>query len=215
MPGDHPLIYIPLGNCEICRNLGEVETSFSKYGWEEMDYAMPEAANRLTPAENITECEQRKQHYKTCPICGIFYQYDYSYEYLVNGSEDTVTLMRLTPDDIRFFISDETYAFLLNNFKQSLFDSDGKTREYAARCLAAHYLARDNLIEVEKLLDPANREIMDGTLFQILQWTQKLSNYDELLPLVPSLQKAAKIPASAEKNIALYLLTYVLKMGSD
>lgn len=82
--------------CEICSQLKDVETSFYKWGWEEMDRPLPPAAQRLAPvdAQNVGDFEKR--HLRVCPICGVYYLYEFSYEYLVNGSEDEEVLTRLT-----------------------------------------------------------------------------------------------------------------------
>ena len=50
MPENEPPICFPLGTCEICNHLDDVETSFSKYGWEEMNYSTPIQAGQLVSA---------------------------------------------------------------------------------------------------------------------------------------------------------------------
>lgn len=84
--------------CEICSKLRDVETSFSKWGWPEMDRPFPAEVGRLVAAEDASG-EKENHHVKRCPICGTCYSYDFSYEYLVNGSEDEALLTRLTPEE--------------------------------------------------------------------------------------------------------------------
>lgn len=84
-----------MSDCEICSQLREVETSFYKFGWDEMDRPLPAAAARLMPEEPLDGYEAERHHIRRCPLCGRRYQYDWTYEYLVNGSEDTETLTRL------------------------------------------------------------------------------------------------------------------------
>ncbi len=131
---DHPT-YIPLGSCEICSQLKDMESSFYKYAWEDMDRPLPAAASRLVLAEDIAGYDQEHHHVKRCPICGTFYQYDFTYEYLVNGSEDEETLTRLTPDQAKKYLSDDQYTFLMEELARSLREADPITQAYAARCL--------------------------------------------------------------------------------
>lgn len=92
---------LPISDCEICRELRDVETSFYKWGWDEQDRPLPPAASRLVPAEALDSYEKERHHLKRCPLCGTFYQYDWTYEYLSNGSEDEERLVRLEPDHLR------------------------------------------------------------------------------------------------------------------
>jgi hypothetical protein len=84
------------GPCEICSQLKDVETSFYKWGWEEMDRPLPPAAQRLAPVDAPNVGDFEKRHVRVCPVCGAYYLYEFSYEYLVNGSEDAEVLTRLT-----------------------------------------------------------------------------------------------------------------------
>lgn len=89
----------PREPCEICDTLSDVETSYSKYGWPEDDRPLPPAASRLVPAEPASGYDAERDHVKRCPICGTCYHYRWSYEYLVNGSEDEEELRRITPEE--------------------------------------------------------------------------------------------------------------------
>ena len=88
---------MPLAGCEICSRLQEKEYSYSKYGWPENDISFPAEVARLVPTEDLDTEAKQNHHQLRCPICGRLYQYDFSYEYLVNGSEDEGILQRL-PD---------------------------------------------------------------------------------------------------------------------
>jgi hypothetical protein len=81
--------------CEICSRLGQVETSYTKFGWEQDDRPLPPEASRLEPVEPLDSYEKERHHIRRCPLCGMLYQYDWTYEYLVNGSEDEEVLTRL------------------------------------------------------------------------------------------------------------------------
>jgi len=81
--------------CEICSKLAEVQTSFYKYGWDDMDQPLPDEARRLVPVEPITS-ENEHRHVKQCPICGTLYRYQSWHEYYINGTEDYEELVRLS-----------------------------------------------------------------------------------------------------------------------
>ena len=87
------------GSCEICGRLSDVETSFTKYGWPDDDRPLPPEAGRLVPAEPTSGYDAERDHVRRCPICGTYYHYRWSYEYLVNGSEDEEVLRRITPEE--------------------------------------------------------------------------------------------------------------------
>lgn len=97
----------PTGACEICSKLSDVETSFYKYGWDDMDRPLPAEASRLEPVGPIDSYERERNHLRRCPVCGTYYHYTWSYEYLVNGSEDEEVLTRLTPEQAGRLLGDQ------------------------------------------------------------------------------------------------------------
>ncbi len=96
---------VPISGCRICKNLKDVETSFIKFGWDDHNIYLPDAAKELIPAEDTRAPGKDKHHIRRCPLCGRLYKYDLSYDYYVNGSEDEETLTRLTPDEMRRFLA--------------------------------------------------------------------------------------------------------------
>lgn len=94
----------PVSECRICTHLHDTEKSFVKFGWDEQNTYLPEAAKELVEAEDTRPPGKDRHHIKRCPVCGRLYRYDLAYEYLVNGSEDEETLTRLTPDETRRFL---------------------------------------------------------------------------------------------------------------
>jgi hypothetical protein len=96
--------------CEICNQLKDLETSFAKWGWEEMDRPLPQAAARLTPGESLDGYDRERRHLRRCPICGTAYLFEWSYEYLVNGSEDEEVLTRLTQAQAEAYLSSHLRA---------------------------------------------------------------------------------------------------------
>lgn len=84
--------------CKICSFLSDREVASQKFGWEENNTHLPAAANYLIQVKDLQPYGTRKKLIKQCPECGAYYLYLLDYEYLVNGSEDEESLIRLTND---------------------------------------------------------------------------------------------------------------------
>ncbi len=153
-----------LDQCEICSELGGVERSFEKYGWPDNTQSLPSPVSRLELAENIEGYDKERHHVKRCPICGTFYQYDLTYEYLVGGSEDEETLKRLTPTEARRFLDDETYNALIQKMEPNLNSSDVMVRRHAARSLISHYLELGDIAKIKTYLAHSDSEVLRGGL---------------------------------------------------
>ena len=176
--------YIPIAECEICSTLDEVETSFSKYGWDDMDRPLPPAAARLESLKAPETYDEERHHIKRCPVCGIFYQYHLTYEYFVNGSEDEEELIRLTPAQARNLMDEATYAFLMERMREGLTDAPPLTRRYAAKCLVSHHLERQEMALAGECLDHPDPEVIKGALF----FLRKLANDGDKLPEIASIK---------------------------
>lgn len=87
--------------CPVCSKLKDVEWSTSKYGWDDYGESFPPEVAQLVPAEELDTEEKRHRHILVCPLCGTYYAYAYSYEYLVDGSEDTRELRRIPAEEAR------------------------------------------------------------------------------------------------------------------
>ncbi len=83
------------GSCEICSRLSVREYARQKFGWEDHDTRLPEAAGQLVMVKDFKPGSERMKQVWQCPLCGGYYLYETDYEYLVNGSEDEQTLTRL------------------------------------------------------------------------------------------------------------------------
>jgi hypothetical protein len=180
--------YIPIADCEICSALGEVETSFRKYGWDDMDRSLPPTAARLQPLKAPETYDEERHHIKRCPVCGIFYQYHLTYEYLVNGSEDEEELIRLTPAQARDLMDEATYAFLMERMREGLTDARPLTRRYAAKCLVSHHLERQEMKFAGEYLAYTDPEVVKGALF----FLRKLANDGDKLPEITALGAIAE-----------------------
>lgn len=94
-----------LVSCEICRELRPVETSLTKFGWEENDRLLPAVTRRLVEVR-VAGREDEPRTPRFCPLCGTLYSYESRYEYLANGSEDEEELRRLTGAEARAWLGD-------------------------------------------------------------------------------------------------------------
>lgn len=206
-PDSRPNYELNLDQCEICSQLSGVETSFSKYGWPDETQSMDPATSRLEPAESIEGYDKERHHVKRCPLCGTYYQYDLTYEYLVNGSEDTEELTRLTPTQARRFLDDETYNALLQKMERNLTHSDIATRRYAARSLASHYLELGDIAKIRTYLAHTDAEVLRGILYFFWNCTDdhyKIAEIAQLKDMIKGLRK------HTDENIAA-ICKYVLE----
>ena len=159
-----PNYKLNLDQCEICSELSGVERSFEKYGWPDHSQSLPSPVSRLEPAESIEGYDKERHHVKRCPLCGTYYQYDLTYEYLVNGSEDEETLKRLIPTESRRFLDDETYNALLQKMERNLNNPDVMARRYAGRSLISHYLELGDITKIRTYLAHTDSEVLRGAL---------------------------------------------------
>lgn len=180
--------YIPIAECEICSALDEVETSFSKYGWDDMDDLLPPAAARLEFFKALDAYDAERHHIKRCPVCGIFYQYHLTYDYYINGSEDEEELIRLTPAQARHLMDEATYEFLMQQARAGLTDAHALTRRYAAKCLVSHHLERQEMPLAGEILAHPDPDVVKGALF----FLRKLANDGDRLPDIASIKAAVE-----------------------
>lgn len=180
--------YIPIAECEICSALDEVETSFSKYGWDDMDDRLPPAAARLEFFKALGAYDAERHHIKRCPVCGIFYQYHLTYDYYINGSEDEEELTRLTPAQARHLMDEATYEFLMQQARAGLTDAQPLTRRYAAKCLVSHHLERQEMPLAGEILAHPDPDVIKGALF----FLRTLANDGDRLPEIASIKAAVE-----------------------
>lgn len=188
---------IPLADCSICSQLDDIETSFYKYGWDDMDIPLPPVASRLVILNDPSEPDPQNRHTRRCPECGTFYRYQQSYEYIVNGSEDEEVLTRLTPAEARRFFDDETFASLMGWMEACLTHAEARTRRYAARCLTANHLQGGELEAVRRLLHAPDPEVRGGALAFLLCEQEKGNSFptlrDDMSAASAHLQKTGRI----------------------
>ncbi len=181
-----PISHIPIADCEICSALDEVETSFSKYGWEDMDRPLPLAAARLEFFAALDAYDAERHHLKRCPVCGIFYEYRLTYDYYVNGSEDEEELTRLTPAQVRHLMDETAYEALMQQARAGLTDAQPSTRRFAAKCMVYHHLERQEMLLAGEVLAHPDPEVVKGALF----FLRKLANDGDRLPEIAAIKAA-------------------------
>ena len=93
-------------NCKICGALSDHEYAYQKFGWEENNTYLPEVAFQLLIVRDLKPNSNRKKQIQICPECGTYYLYLTDYEYLVNGSEDEESLIRLNSDQAEELLRD-------------------------------------------------------------------------------------------------------------
>jgi hypothetical protein len=83
--------------CSICRNIPDQAEAYWK-GGDLMGDPLPAAEGKLEiVGAPFFDDSQTHSHscLKQCPKCGTYYDWSFSYEFLVNGSEDDIILTRL------------------------------------------------------------------------------------------------------------------------
>jgi hypothetical protein len=163
---------IAISACEICYHLADVEFSFVKYAHEEDTELLPAAAEKLVRLENSQVSDKDRRQFRRCPICGTFYLYKFTYEYLATGSEDEEELTRATPTEARRFLSDEEYTGLIKWMTINLQHPDAMTRFYAAKCLAAHHLEGREMAAISQNLKHPDVEVVKGGLTFLVQFVR-------------------------------------------
>jgi hypothetical protein len=197
---------IPPTECEICRHLDDVETSFYKYGWDDQTEVLPPEAARLVPAQAITGSDTERHHVKRCPICGTFYRYDFSYEYLVNGSEDSETLERLTPTQARDFLGETKYNDLMAALPAYLQAAEPRTRGYAAKCLVYQHLERREFTRAAAYLSHTEADVVKDVLYFIWRLTANGYRLENRAAFEPALRALAAGPDRDLARVAGYVL---------
>lgn len=93
----------PDATCSLCSEIGSREYALWKSG-ELVSGAMPAAESQLLVVGFPylkAETSSGNACLRRCPACGAYFWWEFSYEYLVNGSEDEIVLTRLAPEDGR------------------------------------------------------------------------------------------------------------------
>lgn len=139
-----------------------------------------------------------EHHVRRCPLCGTYYQYDWSHEYLVNGSEDEEVLTRLTPAQARRFLTDQGYDKLMAGLRASLRHESALVRSYAAKSLVSHHLEQHGPASVIPYLQSLDPDVVRGALFFLTRLVQS----EHLVEITELGTALAKVSESAEDDLA-------------
>ncbi|MFH2040765.1 MAG: hypothetical protein ABIJ65_15140 [Chloroflexota bacterium] len=82
--------------CTICSQLADCESASQKVGWEQEATYLPPASKKLQIVKDFAPFSSRAKQLLQCPECDTYYLYTSDYEFLVNGTEDSDLLTRLT-----------------------------------------------------------------------------------------------------------------------
>jgi hypothetical protein len=174
--------FIAISDCEICSHLGDLETSFFKYAHEDMTELLPPEASRLLRLEGQVSDTDRRTFWR-CPICGTFYLYKITYEYLVYGSEDEEELIRATPAQAKRFLSGQEYVDLIEWLRRCLQHPNVETRRFAAKCLASHHLERNEIAAIARYLRHPDQEVVLGAMIFLSQYVKERYEFSTLWEL--------------------------------
>jgi hypothetical protein len=94
-------------DCSICSQLADYEWARQKYGREEEDTFLPDAANSFKLVKDLKPNRSRRLELHQCPQCQTYYLYKTDYEFLATGSEDDQTLTRLTDEQAATYLGTE------------------------------------------------------------------------------------------------------------
>lgn len=84
--------------CATCGSIGDVESGFHKYGFEEDDAPLPAAVTALEEVVSDVSGGRGETLYR-CPACGAYFHYELDYEFIIPGSEDSETLQRIPAEE--------------------------------------------------------------------------------------------------------------------
>lgn len=200
-----PFRHVPLSACPVCSKLADVETSFVKVGHEDEARHLPPEAWKLVAFDAVKHYSV-SHTFKVCPHCGIYYQYDFTYEYLVYGSEDEETLARLTPAEARRFMDAGTYAFRMACQARELASSEAVNRRFAARSMTTHFLERHETVYPWLYLQSQDGVTVSGAVVALWRFASEKRRLAELARLAAPLKVLAAQPEEEIARLARYIL---------
>jgi hypothetical protein len=171
----------------------------------------PEASRLLRLDGQVSDTDRRE--FRRCPLCGTFYLYKYTYEYLVYGSEDEEELTRATPAQAKRFLTGQEYVDLIEWMKINLQHPNAETRRFAGKCFASHHLERRELTAITNYLKHTDAEVVLGTLIFLAQYAYdryELSELWGLQDLLTELDDGSEVRSAA---VARYLVRNITKYG--
>ncbi|MEX2680497.1 MAG: hypothetical protein Q6373_002780 [Candidatus Sigynarchaeota archaeon] len=117
----------PWEGCSICSSIPDHSFEFWK-GGESDGPGLPAASARLeiVGAPYFDDSTSGSNHcIKRCPECGTAYRWTTEYEYLVNGSEDDINLVRLSPEEGEKAVAEALHQAAV---QKKLFQAEGARR---------------------------------------------------------------------------------------
>lgn len=155
----------PLSQCGLCSRLPDTDYAFSKYGWPDHDVSMSPDSHHLMDVDKGKPGYDDRHHLLQCPECGTYYQYDYTYEYLVNGSEDEETITRLTPVRVCDRLMHGELEHRMGFVPAELMVVNINAKRYAVKCLLEYSVFKADCGPSVELLDHPDPDLREGVLY--------------------------------------------------
>ncbi|MCW8133797.1 MAG: hypothetical protein KIS92_25850 [Planctomycetota bacterium] len=206
-PDAAPRTPITLADCEICSRLSDYESAFEKYADPSATRSWPPEGDRLAPVPEGPGAPTN-HGFRRCPVCGMFYAWDYTYEYLANGSEDEWTLTRLTPGEARKFLSDAEYAARIARQQAEAASPEARNRHYAAQCLTVDGVLRASAEPASGFLRSGDEALRKGALAAARRIVDHDAYHAGLTPLAPALRELLDAKDAADASMARYVLRW-------
>jgi hypothetical protein len=91
----------PHVGCPVCGDMPDHCRDYTKGGETLVDTVPPSTTRLVTVGAPFYNQETSGSNWclLQCPACGTYYDWDFEYEYLVNGSEDDINIRRLSADE--------------------------------------------------------------------------------------------------------------------
>lgn len=155
----------PLSQCGLCSRLPDTDYAFSKYGWPDHDVSMSPDSIHLTDVDKGKPGYDDRHHLLQCPECGTYYKYDYTYEYLVNGSEDEETITRLTPVRVCDRLMHGELEHRMGFVPAELMVVHPNAKRYAVKCLLEYSVFKEDYGPAGELLEHPDPDLREGVLY--------------------------------------------------
>jgi hypothetical protein len=160
-------------DCAICSKLRDEEYSFEKYGSDDNTYLPGIYLKLIELKDNSTDGYSNKL--LQCPDCGTFYAYKFSYEYLVNGSEDETTITRLVPTDVKSKLTKHELTAKIEYFQQYIQNGNAQQKTYSEFVLSSHFLYEHDFDNFISRLINADETICISALKALLKAPKEIS----------------------------------------
>ena len=194
-PRRKPAPSLTHATCSICRDIPDRCRSFDK-GSETVENTIPSAVSKLAIV-GAPFYHQETSHSNwcllRCPECGTCYDWDFEYEYLAGGSEDDLTVTRLSPEE-----------------------GEAKAREVAGHVAAARArFAAESPAHLEALLRSSDRTEVSKAASWFFSAQADGNDLTDLLPALLAARQRPEAEGDAASSINLILFVHRSRSGRE